>query len=446
MTEDYIKPRRVRRRLKPKVKRVLMIIAAVIVIIIVLSTRPWRLFTTNDPLPPAVEVDTTQIPLNQLVQNSDSDIPEAVKFDKAVNSFMKQWHIEGASLAIMKDGNLIYSKGYGYANLKTQDTTEVKHIFRIASVSKLITAVGIMKLCEKRLLSLNSRVFGAKGILNQYTDYTDKKLERVTVENLLRHQGGFSIRAGDPMFNAAQLGLKMPVTPQAMVEYCVKKGLRYQPGGYTSYSNVGYMVLSQVIEKVMGMSYESYIKDSILAPIGCYDMHIGHPDPADRHSNEVSYYEVSDAELIPAADGSGRMVAKSEGGNNIELLQGAGGWVASPVELLKLVAAIDDSNPHKQILTKESIRQMTTLNKGRMPIGWSNVNDRGDWWRSGSMAGTSAMLRRQSNGYTWVFVTNTSSWKGSRFSKMINVMLQNAFNKVTEWPEKDLFKIDSLQG
>lgn len=428
---------RPRRRLKKSVKLAFTTIAILLLVVIV---RPWRFSGSSSGSNRDSVAVVTQVPLNQMVSNADSDIPEAARFDLAVEGFMRKWDIVGASLAIMKDGNLIYSKGYGLANRDSSEVTEVRHIFRIASVSKLITAVGVMKLCEQGLLSLHSTIFGPRGVMSNYTDYSDKKLEKITVENLLRHQGGFSTRAGDPMFNVANLGLKMPVTPDAMTRYVIRHGIRYTPGTRTDYSNYGYMLLTQVIEKVTGQPYEKYIKDSILAPIGCYDMHIGHPDPKDRHPNEVRYYETKEAERIPAADGSGRLVPKSDGGNDIELLGGAGGWVASPVELLKFIAAIDYACPHKNFLSTHTIKSMVNCAKADLPIGWANVNDKGDWWRSGSMAGTNAMLRRQSNGYTWVFLTNTSSWKGHTFAPIINSMLQNAFGKVTEWPEKDLFK------
>lgn len=425
---------------------------AIVAFIVLLIIRPWNLFSGNKDEQAVNEnsaqtqekvPDTVQTSINQIVQNADSDIPEADKFDKAVEQFMRQWSVTGASLAIMKDGNLIYSKGYGYANIADSTPMEVKHIMRVASISKLITAVGIMKLVEDGKLSLDSRVFGKNGILPQYQKYSDKKIEKITVDNLLRHQGGFSIRSGDPMFDAAKMGIKLPATMDGMIEHVISKGIRYAPGARYAYSNFGYLILSKIIEQTTGLAYESYIKDSIMAPIGCYDIHIGHNLHAQRHDNEVCYYEPKDSEHIPAASGSGMLLPKSNGGNNIELLSGAGGWVASPVELLKFVSAIDYRNPNKNILSRKSIQIMTDRQKGKMPIGWINVNDNGDWWRSGSMAGTSAMLRRQNNGYTWVFVTNTSSWKGSRFAPMINSMLQRAFRKVTEWPEKDLFQLEN---
>ena len=81
-----------------------------------------------------------------------------------------------------------------------------------------------------------------------------------------------------------------------------------------------------------------------------------------------------------------------------------------------------------------------------LPIGWMHAKADGTWSRTGSMSGTNALLRKQSNGYVWVFVTNTSSWKGSRFHGYISSMLRQAFGKVEEWPEKDMFEADSLMG
>ncbi|MEG3047249.1 MAG: serine hydrolase domain-containing protein, partial [Mucinivorans sp.] len=167
-----------------------------LICVLVLVLRPWQFMVPRAHTTPKTiqVVDTVPVPINQIVQNSDSDIPQAERFDKTVESFLREWQIEGASLAIMKDGNLIYSKGYGLADKASNDSVEVRHLFRVASVSKLITAVGIMHLVERGLLSLNSTVFGPKGIMREYNNYTDKRVEKITIENLLRHQGGFSIR------------------------------------------------------------------------------------------------------------------------------------------------------------------------------------------------------------------------------------------------------------
>lgn len=440
--------RRRRRRLKPGVKRFFGLVTLVVLLLIF---KPWKWFH-KDAVAVVDEIVEPPTPLNHILNNAHSDLPEAARFDRVVQRFIQKWDITGASLAIMKDGNLIYAKGYGWADKEDGDSMEVRHIMRIASVSKLITATAVMKLWERGELGLNDLVFGEEGILNdpQFCGFTDKKLTKVTVEHLLRHRAGFTMRAGDPMFNwqliETGLGKKPPYTMDDYVEYAVKMGIRYQPGTRTDYSNLGYVVLSKVIEKVTGMPYETYVQDSILAPAGCYDMHIGRNRHEDKFPNEVRYYETTEAELFPACDTIGGMVLKSHGANDVYGLTGAGGWVASPTELLKFVAAIDGDPSKPDILKLATVRKMTEDRQDVLPIGWMHTTGDGTWSRTGSMAGTNALLRRQANGYTWVFLTNTSSWKGARFQRYISGMLRDAFDRVDEWPEKDLFEADSLMN
>lgn len=415
---------------------------------ILLIIRPWNWITPTG-CSATGGVDTicrdTIIPLNMRLNGLPCQIPESVKFDRTVRQFLNRWQIQGASLAVMKDGNLIYYKGYGYADAENGDSVEVRHIFRMASVSKLITAVGIMKLQEQGKLKLSSPVFGPNGLLPQFKDYTDRRVERITVEHLLRHKAGFTVRAGDPMFSpltmelARRTGKTKALTTDQMIAHIIKTGLGYTPGNRTKYSNFGYTLLSKIIEQVSGQNYEQYIKQKILAPIGCHDMHIAHNADSLRHTNEVKYYESSDAELVEACDGSGKMVQKCDGGNDVQGLQGAGAWVASPVEMLMFTAAIDGHPGKPDILQKSSIARMTQCNKGELPMGWMRIKENGNWVRTGSMAGTSAMLCKQSDGYTWIFVTNTSSWKGARFTRLISGMVNSAFGRVDQWPEKDMF-------
>ena len=188
--------------------------------------------------------------INHLLDNSNSELEETRQFERIVERFMQQWEITGASIAIMKDGKLLDSKGFGWADKEQGIRTDVRHIFRIASLSKLITATGIMKLCEQGRLSLGDRVFGADGILNDslFRNIRDKRIEKITVEHLLRHQGGYSIRSGDPLFCsvsvAKQLGIAPPVGFDDMVRYAAETRLRYEPGSSNLYSNLGYVVLT----------------------------------------------------------------------------------------------------------------------------------------------------------------------------------------------------------
>lgn len=432
----------------------------ILVIALIILLKPWELSLANGLF--NTQKDTTLVassklpdsllllPTNQVITNEDSELEMTRKFDRLILNFMEKWELKGTSFALMKNDQLIYSKGYGFADQEANVPMDVLHVFRIASVSKLITAVGIMKLQEEGKLKLGDCVFGPQGILNDstFSNIRDKRSKEITVENLLRHQGGYSIAYGDPMFCPIDVAKKMNVPPPAdlntMIRFVLSRRLSYTPGESTAYSNIGYGILSKVIEKVSGQDYETYIRKHILLPSGCFDMHLGKNLYEDKLPNEVKYYEVSNAEQIYACDGSGKLVPRSNGGNNIEELYGAGGWVASPSELLRFLASIDNNPVIPDILNPESIDYMTENVPHTLPIGWIETNDRGEWMRTGTLAGTSALMKRQPDGYSWVFLSNTSSWKGSRFHYEINRAINRAMATVAEWPNRDLFEMQSV--
>ena len=389
-----------------------------------------------------------RMPVNLCINNAMSDFPQTKKLDAAIERFMRYWGIKGGSFAIMRGDSLLYAKGYGYANLEDSIKCDVKHIFRVASVSKLITAAAVMRLNETGALSVHDKVFGNDGILNDsiFLKFRSKHIQKITVEHLLRHTAGFSNPHGDAAFNtdlvARWLGKSLPLSMDDMVEYASRNRLRARPGEWFDYSNLGYVVLSKIIEKASGMPYEQYVRDSVLIPTGCYDIHLAENFSGGFKENEVHYYEVREAEPVPAFDGSDTLVMKSMGGNNVRGLYGAGGWVASPVELLKFISAINRCPVKKEFLSRESIEFMTLSNKKYRPAGWSSANSR-EWQRTGSMAGTSAMIKVQHNGYSWVFISNSSSWIGPRLARQMNTSISRAISRVKEWPKRDLFEMQT---
>ena len=269
--------------MRRKTNRIFIIIAAAVIatafVIIHKSIPKAR------PLPPP------RIYLNDTLKNEMSNFEELENMDKKVRSFMRQWHIKGASLSIMRNDSLLYAKGYGWADEQKEVEMSPRHILRMASVSKLITAVGIMVLQERDSLTIKDKVFGPEGILNDslYSSLIkDKNYHKITVEHLLRHQGGFS---RDPLFSSrdvmTQLRLNHAPEKEDYYKVVLNRKLRFEPGTSQRYSNLGYLLLSDVIEKVSGMPYEKFIKEQVLAPAGCFDMHIAANYYEDRRDNEV---------------------------------------------------------------------------------------------------------------------------------------------------------------
>jgi len=390
------------------------------------------------------ELDTKG--LNFRITNDLSEFQGSKFIEKEANEFLQQWNLAGMTLSIVNDGKLVYAHGFGYSDVEAKQPVISGNLFRIASVSKLITAVAIMKLVEKKAISLDSKVFGTEAILKDpvFNSVVDKRLYNITIRHLLAHSGGWSLHFGDPAFNSLvvleRIGETGTPTMESYYRFIASRKLHFDPGTRSSYSNMGYMFLQKVIEAVTGQSYEDFVCNNVLKPFGITDMHIGGSFLSERRFNEVKYYESEKSEMVSAFDGSGRMVPRAYGGNPIELLSSAGGWIASSVELAKLMVLIDGFRNVPDMIPHNLINQMVDNEDFRGPLGWKIVKDNGDWIRTGSMAGTSAIMKRQSNGFCWVVIFNSSSWKGPRLPAYINYMMGKIEKNVTKWPKNDLFK------
>ena len=385
------------------------------------------------------------MPHNVRLTNNTSSGKEFAGAEKTINAFMRKWSIAGGSIAIAKDGKLIFARGFGFADTASKTETQPYNQFRIASISKLVTAVGIMKLQEEGKLSLNDKVFGPDGILNDpyFSEPKDKRVYSITVAHLLSHEAGWTQRYGDQMFMpiiiAEMMGIKPPVDTKTIVRFALNKRLHYTPGTGRAYSNLGYSILGLVIEKVSGMSYEDYCRKTILEPLGIYDMKIAGNLPSEKAPFEVTYYEPSDVVLKPSIYGTGELVTPSYGGNDIRALGGAGAWVATAPDLMRLLLAVDGFNNKPDILSDQSIRFMTDNDNGFAPVGWKTTVFNGTWWRTGSFPGSAGMMKRQSDGISWVVLFNSSAWNGPEIYSYINNMMYRVISQINPWPEYDLF-------
>ena len=390
-----------------------------------------------------------EVPFSLMLDNHFSDFEEAVYIDKQVESFIERWKIQGASLAVTKNERLVYAKGFGIANHETGEEVKPGHLFRIASVSKLITAVAIMKLYEEGKLELDEQVFGPEGILSDsaFLSYQDQRIEQISIRHLLNHTAGWSRYAGDPMFSPLYIARKMkvpaPATFEQILQFTLARDLNYNPGTRYSYSNLGYGILGAIIERKSGMPYQDYVVMNLLKPLDIHDMHIGKSYYHEKYPNEVRYHSSGGRMTTYSMDGSGETVPIFYGGNNMELLGPAGGWVASAPELIKFLTAVDGFNAQPDILTKESIDMMSDPSiAGKGLYGWRGSDKYGTWWRTGYLTGSSALIVRQPDGVNWVIMTNTSTYKDSRIHRYTSRMMFGAVNKVVQWPMLDLFTIE----
>lgn len=392
-----------------------------------------------------VVLDSSIYPEACKLTNDKSDLEVYNKLDQSFNSFVKKWDLAGASVAIAKDGKLLYAKGFGYADKEDSIKAEPYSMYRIASVSKLITAVGIMKLIEKNKLTLDTKVFGKNGLLNDtcYSHYVDKRVEDITVKNLLNHSAGWTSYWGDHMFIndmiAKSLKKPLPVSLQDIVVFALSKRLHFQPGTYSSYCNLGFSILQLVIEKATGQSYESFIEENVFHPLNIEDANLAYNFDSLRYPNEARYYEIPEAKKIIAFDGSKSSILKCRGGNDIRTLGAAGGWVISSVSLVKLLLAIDGNDNFPDLLTRKSILRLVEREGEFQPLGWKTIYPNGKWWRSGSFPGTSALAVVRSDGFTYAFLTNTSPWPASKFPYEMDKLMSRNLKMIENWPNINLF-------
>lgn len=322
------------------------------------------------------------------------------------------------------------------------------NIMRVASVSKLLTATGIMMLQERGKLTLADTVFGPRGILNDslYTSIIkDKNYYKITVEDLLRHKGGFTSYGGDPMFSTRtimmQNHLDTPPDHETLMKTQLKRRLRFAPGTSQYYSNFGYLLLSMIVEKVSGIDYETFMRDSVLYRAGCYDMHIGGNYYEDRLPNEVRYYNGADTCLVEEYNNSGKMVERCYGGSDVRALSGAGGWVTSVPELARFVASIDGRPEIPDIISAQSVADMTQwFDEQTYSLGWNDTKPTGEWTRTGTLSGTSALIKYYPDGECWIMVTNTSTWKGPGFTRQTAALFRDLRSRYSSaLPARNLF-------
>ena len=380
----------------------------------------------------------------------------AAVFDWAIPKLIKKYNIPGATMSIMKDGRLVIARGYGITDREHEVHTRPDTLFRVASVSKTITAVGIMKLVQEGKLNLDRGAFSVLNDLAPFPGHApDPRFAQVTVRDLLRHSGGWdSEKSGDPQFMnldiACETGLQPPVDARVLIRYWMGKPLDHDPGKKYVYSNFGYNILGRIIEKVTGQTYEDYINSAILIPLGIRRMQIGKTLRQQRAKGEGTYYFQPGAELVDSVFPALGKVPEAYGGWSHPSLDAHGGWIASSVDLLRFIRGIEGSGGRAPILPAETIREMTAFQglENQSPekyyaLGW-NISNPGtpseQWSHAGALTGSNAAwLVRRADGVSYALTFNSLPDDYIGFFGDLEQLMRQEIAKFKSWPNKDLF-------
>ncbi|MGV3485223.1 MAG: serine hydrolase [Planctomycetaceae bacterium] len=350
-------------------------------------------------------------------------------FDRLMQDFMQEHRIPGASIAVAEQGEVVFARGYGYADMAVQEPVRPESLFRIASLSKPITAVAILQWVERGKLKLDDPVFEVldyETAIEAAGDSFDPRMREITIRHLLEHRGGWDRdKSFDAMFQsvrfAKEAGVDAPADPSVVIQAMLSQKLDFDPGERYAYSNFGYCLLGRVIEKLSGQSYERYVIDHVLAPIGISSMKIGATRLPDRAANEVRYYHPGTSESVFQSD-LNQDVPAPYGGWNLEAMDSHGGWIATASDIAKFACAFDQPE-HCLILKPTSIEQMFRRPPGLAghhadqsekdvfySLGWQNRvlgNGKVNHWHNGSLAGTATIMIRRHDGVSLVALLNT---------------------------------------
>ena len=384
------------------------------------------------------------------------DFAELAGFDNAMQSFMQARNIPSGGLAVTRNGSLVLARGYTYTDEADYMITQPTSLFRIASISKPLTATAILRLVQDGRLSLSSKVTDLISLTPPPNQSPDSRLTNITVRHLLQHLGGWDRdMTFDPMFRdviiAGNLGIPVPISQANIRTYMTGQPLQHNPGTRYAYSNYGYSLLGQIITAVTGLPYADYVNQVVFNPLQLTRPTLGRTLPANRLPTEVKYH--SQYFTVSVVDGSGSSVPFPYGGWNLENMDAHGGWLASAIDLVRFAASFDDpsSNP---MLNESSISTLFGLPENIAPgnytpgdwyyaCGW-DVRDWGsgnrNTWHTGSLTGThTLMVRRGSDRTNWCVLFNQRDDASGLSYGAIDGGLHTAANAVTTWPDHDLF-------
>jgi len=205
--------------------------------------------------------------------------------DRYIETQMRNLHIPGLSLAIVRDGRVIKARGYGLADLELGAPATKSTVYEIGSNTKQFTAAAIMMLVEEGKAGLDDRI-------TKYFPEAPKAWEPITVRHLLTHTSGIQNHVAVPgylgAFKTNLLGENTPARDE-LLEMFFKLPLEFQPGQTWAYDNTGYILLGILVEKASGKSFWQFLDERIFKPLGMVATR--NTDPREVVANRASGYE-----------------------------------------------------------------------------------------------------------------------------------------------------------
>ena len=265
----------------------------------------------------------------------------SAKVDAILQHLVIDKKLPGASVSILRNGQHILNKGYGYADIEERVTIHTSNtIFRIASISKCITGLAFGKMVEEGILDWDDSFY------KHVVDYPKKKYD-FTLRQLASHTAG--IRA----YKGKEFGLNKPFSIEESLAIFKNDPLVFEPGKGYLYNSFDFVLLSLAMEKASGVPFQDYVKEKILEPLGMtatFSLSKTQSGIVDHQAQPYTKYSTSFKKAMPV--------------NNFYKLAG-GGYIATSEDIAKLGEAILNKDllkaeTYKELLTAQHINNMST--------------------------------------------------------------------------------------
>ena len=343
---------------------------------------------------PVASTSTTFVPTTTTVVQLP--LPNTDLFDAAIKLHTIDAGSRDVSAAVIFQGQLIHT--FAASSAKSSRPVNVDTNFRIASISKILTAETVMKLVEQDLLQLDEPIVGRIADTFGLT-VADERARNITIRQLLSHTSGIS-NFLNIFFDAGSYD------QMGMLKEALSVPLASEPGSTFKYGNVSYVLLGKAIELVTGLSYQDATKKLVLTPLGLDSFRL------------VGTYEFGPNDALHAVSGSRTYM---------EQLGPAGAWVATATDVAKLLDSLDPQSPSVHVISSESMALMK-LPATPVPVGpiWDygfglRLFVSGEWGHSGSIENVHAMAIHRPDGLSVsVLVNGTKPKETDDLIKAIN--------------------------
>jgi CubicO group peptidase (beta-lactamase class C family) len=370
--------------------------------------------------------------------------PGLEPFDEGMLQIMDRHGVPGAALAIARDGKLVLAKGYGWANAHSAEPAQPETLFSLASLSKSLTAVATLKLVEDGKLSLDDRVIKfVKGIRLPAGARTDPRLANVTVRHCLHHTGGWDRGVGGDPINwepqiCRALQLRPPLSPAQFLAFTLTLRLDFDPGTASKYSNVGYVILGEAIAHASGQTYDRYVTEKVLKPMGISRATL-HPREGKYMKGEAHRHLAGSLTPLPPM--------------RLPMVNAAGGWTASVVDLARFLTNLDGSRG-TPVLAARTRKLMLEAPPPPVPprpdgnhvgLGWDLVaaNEKAfTYAKDGSYQGVRTFMKRLPTGVNWALLYNASMEFDPHDAQVAAGTVhevRHLIEKLEKYPDIDLF-------